>query len=144
MRTFCSAGTKIPRHLLQKKMNTTTMGRAMMNTTMKITCCSPHSSNRIQPLRLDRGQGIRKTFLPQLGGEDLPRLGGEELPQLGGEEASEGFKTHLPLPPSPCNSQISHTYEYELRTPGFKVKSSPSWNSQNGAVGVGLNQTNPR
>ena len=118
VRTFCSAGTKIPRHLLQKKMNTTTtmnttmtrtsmtrttMTRTIMTMTTKITCGSPHSSNRIQPLRLDRGQGIRKTFLPQQGGEDFPQLGGEELPQLGGEEASEGFKTHLPLPPSPCN-----------------------------------------
>ena len=86
VRTFCSAGTKIPRHLLQKKVNITTMG-----TTMKITCGSPHSSNRIQPPRLDRGQGIQKT----------------SQPQLGGEEASDRFKTHLQFT-VPCNSQISH------------------------------------
>ena len=68
VRTFCRAGTKIPRHLLQKEMILWTRNGDGQDEEGKVTCDSPRSSNRIQPPPLlDQGQEIQKTFLRESG-----------------------------------------------------------------------------
>ena len=149
VRTFCSAGTKIPRHLLQKKLTQQWQTQPWwIKTMMNISLAKDHLwfSSLLQSYPASPpgpGAGDPEDISPTTRRRGSPTTRRRGAPTTRRRRSQWGLQDTSPTPTLPLQ-QISHTYEYELRTPGFKVKSSPSWNSLNGAVGVGLNQMNPR
>ena len=128
VRTFCSAGTKIPRHLLQKKLTQQWQTQPWwIKTMMNISLAKDHLwfSSLLQSYPASP---------PGPGAGDPEDISGGEEP------ATEGFKPHLPFPLSPATVRVRTSWQHQV----FKLKNGPSWHCLHGAVGVVLNQMNHR
>ena len=118
VRTFCSAGTKIPRHLLQKKMNTTTtmnttmtrtsMTRTTMTrTVMTMTTMTRTTMTRTAMMRMTKDHLWFSSLLQSYPASPPGPGAGDPEDISGGEEpATEGFKPHLPFPLSPATVRV--------------------------------------